>query len=117
MKNRTLHFACISVLFWMSHSSNAATPEINTNTIEKSQSKQKSDISVRVKALNQLLQEQWEYTLKNSPETATVLGDLRYNDRWTEFSKTQIEKDKKSTQNFLKRFEAIDSTGFSATDQ
>ncbi|KQG74310.1 hypothetical protein APC49_00175 [Acinetobacter baumannii] len=101
----------------MSHSSNAATPEINTNTNEKSQSKQKSDISVRVKALNQLLQEQWEYTLKNSPETATVLGDLRYNDRWTEFSKTQIEKDKKTTQNFLKRFEAIDSTGFSATDQ
>ncbi|EXS98779.1 DUF885 domain-containing protein [Acinetobacter baumannii] len=94
-----------------------ATPEINTNTIEKSQSKQKSDVSVRVKALNQLLQEQWEYTLKNSPETATVLGDLRYNDRWTEISKTQIEKDKKTTQNFLKRFEAIDSTGFSATDQ
>ncbi|MFK7256623.1 DUF885 domain-containing protein [Acinetobacter baumannii] len=117
MKNRTLHFACISVLFWMSHSSNAATPEININTIEKSQSKQKSDISVRVKALNQLLQEQWEYTLKNSPEIATVLGDLRYNDRWTEISKTQIEKDKKTTQNFLKRFEAIDSTGFSATDQ
>lgn len=117
MKNRTLHFACISVLFWMSHSSNAIPPEINTNTIEKSQSKQKSDISVRVKVLNQLLQEQWEYTLKNSPETATVLGDLRYNDRWTEFSKNQIEKDKKTTQNFLKRFEAIDSTGFSATDQ
>ncbi len=117
MKNRTLHFACISVLFWMSHYSNAATPEINTNTIEKSQSKQKSDVSIRVKALNQLLQEQWEYTLKNNPETATVLGDLRYNNRWTEISKTQIEKDKKTTQNFLKRFEAIDSTGFSATDQ
>ncbi|MEG9016041.1 DUF885 domain-containing protein, partial [Acinetobacter baumannii] len=66
---------------------------------------------------NQLLQEQWEYTLKNNPETATTLGDLRYNDRWTEFSKNQIEKDKKTTQNFLKRFEAIDSTGFSATDQ
>ncbi|EXT40131.1 hypothetical protein J812_0595 [Acinetobacter baumannii 25977_9] len=70
-----------------------------------------------MKALNQLLQEQWEYTLKNNPETATTLGDLRYNDRWTEFSKNQIEKDKKTTQNFLKRFEAIDSTGFSATDQ
>ncbi|MDK2171028.1 DUF885 domain-containing protein [Acinetobacter baumannii] len=117
MKNRTLHFACISVLFWMSHSSNAAPPEINTNTIEKSQSKPNSNVSVRVKVLNQLLQEQWEYTLKNSPETATVLGDLRYNDRWTELSKNQIEKDKKTTQNFLKRFEAIDSTGFSATDQ
>ncbi|MBZ6533262.1 DUF885 domain-containing protein [Acinetobacter seifertii] len=117
MKNRTLHFACISVLFWMSHSSNAAPPEINTNTTEKSQAKQNSNVSVRVKALNQLLQEQWEYTLKNNPETATTLGDLRYNDRWTESSKSQIEKDKKTTQNFLKRFEAIDSTGFSATDQ
>ncbi|KJH57161.1 DUF885 domain-containing protein [Acinetobacter calcoaceticus] len=117
MKNRTLHFACISVLFWMSHSSNAATPETNTNTIEKSQSKQNSGVSVQVKALNQLLQEQWEYTLKNNPETATTLGDLRYNNRWTELSKNQIEKDKKSTKNFLNRFEAIDSTGFSATDQ
>ncbi|WP_447506761.1 DUF885 domain-containing protein [Acinetobacter oleivorans] len=117
MKNRTLHFACISVLFWMSHSSNATTPEISTNTTEKSQAKQNSNVSVRVKALNQLLQEQWEYTLKNNPETATTLGDLRYNDRWTELSKNQIEKDKKTTQNFLKRFEAIDSTGFSATDQ
>jgi len=101
----------------MSHSSDAATPEINTNTIEKSQSKPNSNVSVRVNALNQLLQEQWEYTLKNNPETATTLGDLRYNNRWTEFSKNQIEKDKKTTQNFLKRFEAIDSTGFSATDQ
>lgn len=117
MKNRTLHFACISVLFWMSHTSNATTPEISTNTTEKSQAKQNSNVSVRVKALNQLLQEQWEYTLKNNPETATTLGDLRYNDRWTESSKNQIEKDKKTTQNFLKRFEAIDSTGFSATDQ
>lgn len=117
MKNRTLHFACISVLFWMSHSSNATTPEISTNTTEKSQAKQNSNVSVRMKALNQLLQEQWEYTLKNNPETATTLGDLRYNDRWTESSKNQIEKDKKTTQNFLKRFEAIDSTGFSATDQ
>lgn len=117
MKNKTLHYACISVLFWMSYSSNATPPEINTNTTEKSQAKQNSDVSVRVKALNQLLQEQWEYTLKNNPETATTLGDLRYNDRWTEFSKNQIEKDKKTTQNFLKRLEAIDSTGFSATVQ
>lgn len=117
MKNKTLHYACISVLFWMSHSSNATPPEINTNTIEKSQSKPNSNVSVRVNALNQLLQEQWEYTLKNNPETATTLGDLRYNNRWTEVSKTQIEKDKKTTQNFLKRLEAIDSTGFSATDQ
>ncbi len=88
----------------MSHSSNATTPEINTNTIEKSQSKPNSNVSVRVKVLNQLLQEQWEYTLKNNPETATTLGDLRYNDRWTELSKNQIEKDKKNYAKFFKTF-------------
>src|SRR3954447_13696820 len=31
--------------------------------------------------LRLLLDEEWEYELKQSPETATALGDNRYNDR------------------------------------
>ncbi|MGK6753599.1 hypothetical protein ACKUV4_006330 [Acinetobacter baumannii] len=89
------YFGCLILL--MLH------PEINTNTIEKSQSKPNSNVSVRVKVLNQLLQEQWEYTLKNSPETATVLGDLRYNNRWTELSKIRSRKIKKYAK-FFKTF-------------
>ena len=41
----------------------------------------KGDVASRVQALNALLAEQWQHTLQNSPEFATILGDLRYNDR------------------------------------
>ena len=40
-----------------------------------------ADVATREKALNDLLAEQWQHTLENSPEFATILGDLRYNNR------------------------------------
>jgi uncharacterized protein (DUF885 family) len=76
----------------------------------------KSDVASRVAALNALLAEQWQYTLKNSPEFATTLGDLRYNDRWTVASLAHHAADLQATANFLKRFEAIDTTGFADSD-
>ena len=45
-----------------------------------------ADVPARVKALNELLAEQWEYQLKESPEFATILGDYRYNDRFSDLS-------------------------------
>src|SRR5215472_5145763 len=52
-----------------------------------------ADVPTRVKALNGLLAEQWQHTLETSPEFATILGDLRYNDRWSDASlaKQQVE--------------------------
>src|SRR6478736_6800577 len=35
----------------------------------------------RRKALNDLLAEQWEYTLSTNPEFASILGDKRWNDK------------------------------------
>ncbi len=65
------------------------------------------------KALADLITEQWEYTLRTSPEYASILGDKRYNDKSSDNSaagqKTQNEADRK----FLRRFEAIDTAGFS----
>jgi len=75
-----------------------------------------ADVASRVKALNALLAEQWQYTLENGPEFATTLGDLRYNDRWSDVSLAQVARQHKANQDFLKRFEAIDTTGFSDTD-
>ena len=49
-----------------------------------------SSVATRVAALNALLAEQWQYTLQNSPEFATILGDLRYNDRLTDRSPEAI---------------------------
>ena len=76
-----------------------------------------AEVGSRVKALNALLAEQWQHTLQNSPEFATILGDLRYNDRWSDLSLAHAAAEYKVTQDFLKRFEAIDTRGFSDTDK
>ena len=73
---------------------------------------QAPDLEARRAALNSLIKEQWEYTMRNSPEWASLLGDKRYNDRWSDFSQAAIDADAKTTLDFLKRFEAIDSAGF-----
>jgi uncharacterized protein (DUF885 family) len=74
------------------------------------------DVATRVKALNALLAEQWQHTLENSPEFATIIGDLRYNDRWSDLSLAHAAHERKVNEAFLKRFEAIDTHGFSDTD-
>ena len=74
-----------------------------------------ADLATRRKALEGLLKEQWEYTLRTSPEFASLLGDKRWNDKLTDFSQAAVEADLKQNADFLKRFEALDSTGF--TDQ
>jgi len=62
--------------------------------------------------LTKLLAEQWEYVLQTQPEFATILGDKRFNDRLTDFSQKQIDRDLQMARAFLDRFEAIDTTGF-----
>jgi uncharacterized protein (DUF885 family) len=71
-----------------------------------------ADLESRRKAMNDLLAEQWEYTLSHSPEFASILGDKRWNDKLSDFSQEEIDKDLAKTKEFLDRFEAIDPTGF-----
>lgn len=75
------------------------------------------DLAARRKALDLLLKEQWEYTLRTSPEFASILGDKRYNDRLSDFSQAAIDADLAQTAAFLKRFEALDTTGFPVQEQ
>jgi len=77
----------------------------------------KPGAAAQLKALNALLNEQWQHTLQTQPELATVLGDLRYNDRWSDLSLAQVQAEHKATLDFLKRFEAIDTSGLSDTDK
>ena len=69
-------------------------------------------VEARVKRLHQLLHEQWEYTLRTSPEFASILGDKRYNDRLSDFSQAAIDKDLAQNRVFLARFEAVNADGF-----
>jgi uncharacterized protein (DUF885 family) len=72
----------------------------------------KDDLQARRDALNALLAEQWEYTLSHAPEFASILGDKRWNDQVSDFSQVAIDADLAKTRDFLKRSEAIDTTGF-----
>jgi len=76
-----------------------------------------ADVAARVKALNELLAEQWEYQLKESPEFATILGDYRYNDKFSDLSLAHAQQQKKDAQAFIARFEAIDTSGFDEQDR
>src|SRR5580658_5536194 len=71
-----------------------------------------SDLETRRKALNDLLAERWEYTLRTSPIYASVLGDKRWNDKIDDFSQKAIDDDLEQSRKYLTRFEAIDTTGF-----
>jgi uncharacterized protein (DUF885 family) len=76
-----------------------------------------ADVASRVAALNALLDEQWQHTLQNAPEFATMLGDLRYNDRWSDMSPAHLAAENKVNADFLARFQAIDTTGMPETDR
>jgi uncharacterized protein (DUF885 family) len=71
-----------------------------------------SNLDARRKALNDLLHEQWEYTLRTNPIFASTLGDKRYNDKLDDFSQAAIDDNIEQSRRFLARFEAIDTTGF-----
>jgi uncharacterized protein (DUF885 family) len=71
-----------------------------------------ADLEARRKALNDLLHERWEYTMRTSPIYASILGDKRYNDKLDDFSQKAIDDDLEQSRRFLARFEAIDTSGF-----
>src|SRR5271163_3685175 len=73
---------------------------------------QTNDLATRRHQLDQLLDEQWQYTLRESPEFATIIGDLRYNDKLSDYSLAHTEQQRKDAEAFLQRFQAIDTTGF-----
>src|SRR5712692_6151248 len=69
-------------------------------------------IDARRQELKQLLADEWEYELRESPELGTIIGDYRYNDRWSDVSLAHTARQKQDFQKWLTRFEAIDPTGF-----
>lgn len=71
-----------------------------------------ADLDARRQRLRDVIDEHWEYTMRTNPEWASVLGDKRYNDRWSDRSEQAIHEDLAQSQRFLARLEAIDTAGF-----
>ena len=70
-------------------------------------------VAERRKALVALLDEHWEYNLRTHPELASMIGDHRYDDRWSDHSPAAIAADLEKSKSFLERFAALDTTGLS----
>lgn len=66
----------------------------------------------RRKQLNDLLAENWDYTMRTNPEWASMLGDKRFNDKLSDVSERAVYADLEEQKKFLARFKAIDTTGF-----
>ena len=67
--------------------------------------------------LNRLLHEYHEYSLKVSPETATRLGDTRYNDSWSDYSAAAFNTRLQRENEFIARLGAIDTAGLAQQEQ
>ncbi|HJW92718.1 MAG TPA: DUF885 family protein, partial [Thermoanaerobaculia bacterium] len=71
-----------------------------------------ASLDKRRKALQDLLKEQWDDSLRRAPEYASVLGDRRWNDKSSDLSEKAALEDIAIARKFAKRFDAIDTTGF-----
>ncbi|MDG6094009.1 DUF885 domain-containing protein [Acetobacter sp. AN02] len=75
---------------------------------------QKQQISTQFR---NLLDEQWQFTLKETPEMATMVGDRRYNDRWSDASAEHAARMQRANKAFLTRFQAISRSALNEQDR
>ncbi len=74
-------------------------------------------LEARRAELSRMLSDEWEYTLRTRPELATHVGDYRYNDRLRDYSDKAIADNIEHKRQALRRFEALDTTGFPEQDK
>ncbi|AOX20804.1 DUF885 domain-containing protein [Kozakia baliensis] len=60
-----------------------------------------------LRQFDELLNEQWQYQLRETPDLATTIGDTRYNDRWSDYSLQHVQETRTAVTDFLKRFRAV----------
>ncbi|GHA71856.1 DUF885 domain-containing protein [Cognatilysobacter bugurensis] len=69
------------------------------------------------RALHRFFEEEWERSLRDSPETASYRGDRRFNDRWTDLSTEAIARREAADRGALAKLRAIDRSRLSAVDR
>ena len=69
------------------------------------------------RALQRLLEDEWEWTMRENPTFASTLGDRRYNDRLDDVSLENIERRQQHRLETRKRLRAIDRAKLSEADR
>jgi len=76
-----------------------------------------ASVEDRRKALNDLFHEYWDASLENSPEFASEIGDMRFNDQISDNSVKAYNNWLATEQGYLMRLAAIDPTGFTSQEK
>ncbi|MBC7931082.1 MAG: DUF885 domain-containing protein, partial [Rubrivivax sp.] len=69
------------------------------------------------RALYKLLDDEWEWTMRENPTFASNLGDRRYNDRWEDASLEAVGRRQQHRLDTVKRLQAIGRAKLSTADQ
>src|SRR5919106_228155 len=69
------------------------------------------------KQFRDLLDSEWEYTLRESPTFASHLGDKRYNDRWPDASLGAIERRHQHKQELLAKLDKVKLADLPSADR
>ena len=75
------------------------------------------DVESRRRMLNALVAAEWEFELRDSPESASTYGDYRFNNKLDDRSMAHVQLTRKALADFLAQLRTIDSTGLSETEQ
>lgn len=71
----------------------------------------------RRKALNDVFRDYWEDVLQHDPEFASSIGDLRFNDKVSDYSVKAVNDELERGLNYIMRLAAIDPAGLSDQEQ
>ena len=67
--------------------------------------------------LDRLFKDEWEYTLRENPTFASLLGDRRYNTRWPDMSLTAIERRYEHRREVIRKLLTINDDALSDEDR
>jgi uncharacterized protein (DUF885 family) len=76
-----------------------------------------ASVEDRRKALNALIQRFWDAYLEHEPEFASTIGDMRFNDKVSDYSAEARNQWLEQEQNLMMRLAAIDPAGFTDSEK
>jgi uncharacterized protein (DUF885 family) len=76
-----------------------------------------ANLEARRKELNRLIADEWEYEMRESPQTATTVGDYRYNDKWDDASLAHATRQRTDLRKWAARFESVNTAGFAEQEK
>ncbi|MGO4212292.1 DUF885 family protein [Terriglobus sp. YAF25] len=77
---------------------------------------QVAPVAERVAAQNKLFEDEFQESLRQSPQRATAYGDYRYNDQLDDVSLATIARQNQHRKAYLAKLDAISTTGFPEQD-